>query len=237
MREVRVFPDLDAVAENVGNALIEKLDDLSHGGKEVHVMLTGGTVGIKSLVRAAESIGFAQLQNRKIHFWWGDERFVPEAHPDRNAVQARDAFLEKLNPPENYVHEFPASDQGQTLDEAAANFSEVFRASGAKFDLVLLGVGPDGHIASLFPGSAMPKDENFVFAEHSSPKPPTQRLSFSYETLNQSDEVWFLAAGAEKQSVVNEVLSQGSQSVLPAAKVSGKTKTVWFIDLAASPAA
>jgi 6-phosphogluconolactonase len=238
--EVRHFNDADGVAQAAAQAVVGKLAQLLDAQPLAHLVVTGGTVGILTLAKLAEiesSVDWA-----RVHIWWGDERFVEKASSDRNAVQARDAWLAKASVPSANIHEFPASDEGLTLDQAAAAFAaEVAsytpqNSSLPVFDIVLLGMGPDGHVASLFPGSQAFSSAPIVIAEHNSPKPPPQRLSFTYGVINAATEVWFTVAGADKASAVTAVFNDNDCD-LPAAKIAASSKTVWFVDKAAGASA
>lgn len=228
---VHRFSDADSVARAVADAMLEKIQSTT---EVLHVALTGGTVGVASLARFAELEAAKSLDYSKVHFWWGDERFVAADSPDRNAVQARNAMFRHLNVAEANIHEFPAANEGLSLDAAATAFAaelENFGAGAAhpKFALVLLGMGPDGHVASLFPDRSAPAAGVTVFAEHDSPKPPPQRLSLSYEVINSADEIWFTVAGADKADAVSIAFSDTPERI-PAGRVHGSNRTVWFVD-------
>jgi len=233
--EVNRFLDSDAVARGAAEALLEKLNLLVPSQEFVHIALTGGTVGIATLARFAELPLAKSLDYSKVHFWWGDERFVNHDSADRNAKQAHDAMFRFLNVDYANIHPFPAADDGVGLEDAATSFAAVlasFSTSGSgypRFDVVLLGMGPDGHIASLFPGKTPPPAGATVFAEHDSPKPPPQRLTLTYEVINSADEVWFTIAGADKAEAVSVAFSDTPER-LPVGRVRGNQKTLWFID-------
>lgn len=194
----------------------------------VDVAITGGTVGIATLA-AANELDFNSLDLKRLHLWWGDERFVESASSDRNANQANSAWLKNLVIPKENIHAFPASDEGLSLDEAAHSFEDLFIASGIDFDLMLMGMGPDGHIASLFPGKEHGDAAKAVVAEHDSPKPPPLRLSFTYDVINNAKQIWFTVAGADKAEAVSVVFGD-EPAKLPAGRVTGKEKTVWYVD-------
>jgi 6-phosphogluconolactonase len=120
-----------------------------------------------------------------------------------------------------------------TLDEGARIFAEHFTEVAPHIVFAFMGMGPDGHIASLFPGKPEPAAGVDVIAEHTSPKPPPQRLSLTYEAINRIDEIWFTVAGADKAEVVEVALSENSDA-LPVGRVHGAKRNVWFIDEAAS---
>lgn len=226
---VNRFDDLASVAESTAQRLIEKLIELLQSKEEVHLMLTGGTVGIATLASVRANPAHALVDFTRVHFWWGDERFVAAASSDRNALQARTSLLNFLKHDEAKVHEFPSSDHDLSLDTAANEFNALVAAIDPHFDLVLLGMGPDGHVASLFPGRGEVKSQDLIIAEPDSPKPPQMRLSFSYAALNSADEIWFVVAGADKQDAV--AIAMGEEPhILPVGNVHGRIRTQWFID-------
>ena len=227
---VNRFPDAASLAESAAEEFVTKLSQLLLVKESVHIQLTGGTIGIATLAAIAEREDAHLLDWSRVHVWWGDERFVESQSADRNAVQAQNAMLNKL--PATNQHQFPASDQGLSLDEAASFFEAEVAALGPKFDLAFVGMGPDGHVCSLFPGKPEPKKGNQVIAEHDSPKPPPQRLSFSYEAMNCIKEIWFVVAGADKQDAVAVAFGDDPEQ-LPVGRIRGVEKTVWFVDQAA----
>jgi 6-phosphogluconolactonase len=226
---VNRFKDGASVARNAAEAFFEKMDEVLAEKAESHVVITGGTVGIATLAEIAANPRAASFDFNRINFWWGDERFVPAADGDRNALQAHNALFSKISIDSSKLHPFPSADNGLTLDEAAAQFADYVAAVKPHFDLVFLGMGPDGHINSLFPGKATPAAGLQIIAEHDSPKPPPQRLTFTYEAMNAADEIWFTVAGADKADAVNVAFGDDPTS-LPVGRVHGVKRTVWFVD-------
>jgi 6-phosphogluconolactonase len=246
IREILKFNDGPSVAVAAADAFIELATALLRGKPEIHVNLTGGTLGILSLVKIAEHPGCENLDWSRIHIWWGDDRFVPKGHPDSNAKQAEDALLGKLlmlDPAK--VHAFPSFDPdsatpiSEQLDAAAADFSATvakYVPAGQTmpyFDISFVGMGPDGHVLSLFPGHAIPAPGVTVIAEHNSPKPPPQRLSFTYEAINNSGQIFFVVGGADKAEAVSVAFSD-APTRLPVGRVHALQKTIWFLDDAAA---
>jgi len=227
---VNRFKDADSLARGAAEEFVTRLSELLAELPEVHIQLTGGTIGIATLAAIADREDAHLLDWSRVHVWWGDERFVESESSDRNAVQAKKAMLAKL--PATNLHEYPASDEGMNLDEAASFFAAELAALKPKFSLAFVGMGPDGHICSLFPGKPEIAKGQLVIAEHNSPKPPPQRLSFSYEAMNSVDEIWFVVAGGDKQDAVSVAFGDEPES-LPVGRVHGKVKTVWFVDQAA----
>lgn len=226
---VHRFKDGASVALNAAEAFFVKMDEVLATKAEAHVAITGGTVGIATLAEIAASDRASSFDFNRVNFWWGDERFVASDSGDRNAVQARTALFSKINIDAGQLHPFPSADNGLTLDDAAEQFAEYVAKIRPQFDLVFLGMGPDGHINSLFPGKAAPAAGIQIIAEHDSPKPPPQRLSFTYEAMNAADEIWFTVAGADKADAVSVAFGDDPTS-LPVGRVHGKVKTVWFVD-------
>ena len=244
-RSVLKFNDGPAVATAAASNLLKELGGLLATKPEVHLSITGGSLGILTLAKIAEHERSADLAWNRVHIWWGDERFVAADSSDRNAVQAAEALLASLPLDPAKVHEFPAFDASSEvsiddqLDAAATSFAEhvsKFIAAGEAqpyFDITILGMGPDGHIDSLFPDSALPAKGAVIVAEHNSPKPPPKRLTFSYEAANNSGQVWFVVGGADKADAVAVAFGSDPTS-LPVGRVSGIEQTVWFIDEAAA---
>lgn len=222
---VNRFKDAEETALGAAEAIVARVSELLAEQDAVNLVVTGGTVGILTLAKLRD----LTLDYSRVHIWWGDERFVEKQSADRNELQARNALLNHIEIPASNLHPFPASDEGQSLDEAAASFREVVR--GVRFDILLLGIGPDGHVASLFPGHDAAGE--LVVAEHDSPKPPPQRLSLSYDAINSAREVWFTVAGADKQNAVSVAFGDQPES-LPVGRVRGTEKTVWFVDASAA---
>lgn len=222
MSDFEVFDTPTQVASEVASRLAALIQQ---DGSTKLVALTGGTLGIE-VIRE-----FAKFDNGTlpVKFVFGDERFVAPSHADRNEHQGLVAWpgLEK------YLLRYPDADQD--LDTAAENFEAFLKqelGENPVFDLTILGMGPDGHVASLFPGHDSPGE--LVVAESDSPKPPSQRLSLSYDALNRSRQVWFVASGDAKADAVR--CARSADCDLPVAKVKGLEKTLWFIDLELSRA-
>ncbi|OJX63355.1 MAG: 6-phosphogluconolactonase [Micrococcales bacterium 73-13] len=208
---------------------------------EANVVLTGGTVGIGVLetINALPERDLAPWG--QIHFWWGDERWLPRDDPERNELQARRALLDHVPVDESRVHAFAASDDGIGLDEAAERYQAELAAAAPPnlplppFDLVYLGVGPDGHIASIFPGMpAVREREAAVLPVRHSPKPPPERLTLTIPVINSAARVAVLATGAEKASAVGLALAGASPDEVPLAAIRARRRTGIHVDRAAA---
>ncbi|MGZ5421297.1 MAG: 6-phosphogluconolactonase [Aeromicrobium sp.] len=226
---VIVLRDAAALSQAVADRLVERLAQLQANGRSPSVVLTGGTIA-NAIYAALPETG---VDWTSVDFFWGDERFVPEGHVDRNDQQARNAFLDRLGVPDARIHSMPAHDCALGAREAADNYARVI--PDVPFDLVLLGMGADGHIASLFPGFAqLHETERKVVEVFDSPKPPAVRISLTMPTLNHADSVWFLVSGEGKAEAVARALGPGTLVDTPATGVRGGHETLWLLDEAAA---
>ncbi len=235
--DVVVHEDAGTLAGDIASRLLEALELAQAGGGVPHIGLTGGSIADAVHREVARRAAESSVDWSRVVFWWGDERFVPADSPDRNATAARTAFLDAVGVDPANVHEMPAADGGLGLDAAAASYAEELRESGDRgLDVLMLGVGPDGHVASLFPGHpALDVVDRLAVAVRESPKPPPDRISLTFGALARSRQVWFLVSGAEKAEAVAAALAeQGSVQAVPARGVRGQEATVWLIDAAAA---
>ncbi len=230
--ELLIHADADDLAYAVASRFITRVVDAQSTGGVAHVVLTGGRVAAVVYRAVAESPARNQIDWQRVEFWWGDERFLPDGDPDRNETQAREALLSHLDVDPARVHPMPA-DTGQGAEAAAAAYAEELVAAGSpKFDVLMLGVGPDGHVASLFPGyPQLEVTDAAAVAVHDSPKPPPTRVSLTFPRLDRAREVWFVVSGEDKADAVAQALSGGD---VPAAHAKGQDRTLWLLDQAAA---
>jgi len=196
------------------------------------IVVTGGTVGIGTLAALARSPLVSEIEWTRVHVWWGDERFVPAGHAERNEQQARDALFSRIAIPTENLHTFPA-DHGQTVGDARDEFLAEHRDGFPAFDVVLSGIGPDGHTASLFPGLPHGEGEDVIAVAHS-PKPPAERMSFTFDALNRGQRVWIVASGADKAAAVARIVADAPQTETPATALCGVVETVVWVDAEAA---
>ncbi|MHA7140600.1 6-phosphogluconolactonase [Arthrobacter sp. Sr33] len=246
--KVSIHPDSTLLAATVAARLITRLVDVQNERGSATVVLTGGSLGTATLAAVAASPACSAVDWSRVDFWWGDERFLSASDPDRNAVQARQALLGKLGLAESQIHEFGSSDDFPDQDAAAADYAtRLLDAAAAeqdlagdadgqdgrlpRFDVLLLGVGPDAHIASLFP--EMPgirTKEQTVVGVADAPKPPALRMSLTLEAVNSAEEVWIAAGGQDKAGAVGLALAGAGPAQVPASGARGRRKTLWLID-------
>jgi 6-phosphogluconolactonase len=229
MSTIQVWADADALADAIAERLVGRIAEVQQAGRVPSVVLTGGTIAIA----AYERIQAGDVDWSSVDFYWGDERFVPAGHDDRNDQQALDAFLNRLGVPAARIHAMPAHGCSESLAEAADGYAATLPDD--PFDVVLLGVGPDGHIASLFPGFPQVHESVRRAVEvFDSPKPPPQRISLTLPALNHAHSVWLIVSGDGKAEAVSRALGGADIETTPAAGAHGTTETVWLLDEAAA---
>ena len=240
-RRLLVHPDKVTMAESVAERFVTKLSKLLLDNETVDVILTGGSMGSAVLASVRVSPDRDSVDWSRIRFWWGDERWLPKGDPERNETQAREALLDHLGLDESAIHAFAASDDGIELDAAALAYAEELKANAAagadlpKFQITFLGVGPDGHIASLFPErSGIREKDATVIAVRNSPKPPPERLSLTLPVINSSERIWLVLAGPDKASALGLTLAGVSSAEVPAAGANGVRRTDFHVDSEAS---
>jgi 6-phosphogluconolactonase len=238
--ELKILSDPADVAATVAQRFLQRIAAAQARGEDPHVALTGGSIAEavhrQIALRAAEH----DIDWGRVVFWWGDERFVAPDDPDRNALDARAAFLDVVGATQ--VHEVPSTDGATDVEAAAAAYGDLLRsAGGGEFDLVMLGLGPDGHVASLFPGfEQLDTDDRITVPVTGSPKPPPERVSLTFPALNRTRAVWFMVTGAGKADAVRRALAdEGDVHETPARGIGpspmrGAGETTWFLDLAAA---
>ncbi len=240
-RRVIVHPDKSSLAAAVAARFITKVVELIAEFDEASIVLTGGTMGSAVLEAINSSPARDSVDWSRVNVWWGDERWLPAGHADRNETQARVALLDHVPLDPDRVHAFAASDSGVELDAASEAYAAEIaaytptNATMPHFDITFLGMGPDGHIASLFPERGGIREcEKSVIAVRNSPKPPPERLSLTLPVINSSARVWLVVAGADKASALGLTLAGASMNEVPAAAVEGRRKTLFFVDAEAA---
>ena len=234
---IEVHDDAPALATAVAGALVSRLVAAQARSEQPQVALTGGTIAdaVHDELGRVAAAGDSGVDWSRVDYWWGDERFVPRDSPDRNARTARDAFLDPVGVDPARVHEIGTSDDFATVADAAEGYGRELRTHGSgAFDVVMLGVGPDGHVASLFPGHpVLDVEDAIAVAVTDSPKPPPERVTLTFPALNRTRATWLVVSGTEKADAVARALAGGD---VPAARVGGTEETVWFLDRAAASA-
>ena len=237
-RETIIVADAKAIAETAAQRLIKRLDDAKD---RAAVCLTGGSSpeGLYRLL--AEEPWRSKVPWDRVHWFMGDDRFVPENDRLSNMGMARRLFLDKVPAPRGNIHAIPTD--AVYLEGAASLYQDTLsefygaeRLDPARplFDLVLMGVGPDGHTASLFPGSgALEEQERWVVGvAKAGMEPLVPRVTLTFPALAATREMLFVADGAGKREILRRVFSGED---LPAARAHSDGALVWLLDRAAAP--
>ena len=257
--QLRVHTDRQALCRTVAEDLIDVLREAVDTRGTASAVLTGGGTGTGILEALAAPELAGQVDWSAVHLWWGDERYLPAGNGERNEVLATDALLSALVedhglPPEN-IHRMPAAapqtarsvnevhDAARVYAAALADHAAADPGPDPRLpvlDVVLLGMGPDAHVASLFPGLPGPSATGqTVIGVTDSPKPPPERISLTLESLGTARRVWLVVAGqdkAETVSTVRDACERGQRDAnrLPATAVNGTVQTRWDLDRGAA---
>jgi 6-phosphogluconolactonase len=223
--DLTLYADSDELADEVTAQILVAIENGLLAASEFHLVLTGGTLGIQISQSLVGAFNSAPELYAGLHIWFSDERFVESNSADRNAAPWHNT-LSNLN---IVVHEALAPDSPATIESAVKHYQDAL--ADVAIDLNILGVGPDGHVASLFPGIADIDDQRNIFAITDSPKPPAVRISFTMKFLNEAREIWIVAAGEGKADAVAKII-EGDLSI-PASYVSAQQRTRLIVDQAA----
>ena len=225
MQQVVRYLDAADLAARVARRLVAAIAARQADGHVVHICLTGGRTATSLYQNVGSAMAESKLDPERLELWWSDECFVPTANPARLAGSALAELVRYFALDPARTHPMPASDGSFDASAAAANYAR--ELGDTCFDICLLGVGDDGHAASLFPGHPACEATGRVVAVQDPPLPP-ERLSLTIPALSSSAEVWFLASGTEKAKVVAAGVNQ-DQSI-PAGRIQGTEATVWLVD-------
>ena len=215
--------------------------DVTAARRSASLVLTGGTIGIQVLAAVAAEPARAAVDWRRVDIWWGDEAFRPAGDAARVETQARAALLDHVGVSQDRVHPMPSSDgpDGDDPQAAADRYAAELRAAAGQsgpgdvpaFDVLLLGIGPDAHIASLFPGlPAVSERRRAVVGVTGSPKPPPRRISLTLPAITTAREVWVVAAGADQAEPVRLAQTEADPVQVPAAGARGRERTLFLLD-------
>jgi 6-phosphogluconolactonase len=243
--QVQVHPDAELLARAVADRLAAALGAAVAARGSASLVLTGGGIGTGVLTALAAGPARDAIDWSRCDIWWGDERFVAAGDPERNETGARAALLDHVGVDPARVHAMAGCDgpDGDDPDAAAERYAAELRAAARagdlpavpSFDVLLLGIGPEGHVASLFPGlPAVRETQRTVVAVRDSPKPPPTRLSLTFPAIQAAREVWLLASGAAKADAVGRALSGSDPARVPAAGARGRQQTLFLVDQAAA---
>ncbi|NOH80441.1 6-phosphogluconolactonase [Vibrio sp. RE86] len=221
-------------AEQVVESLANDMKAFSELGRPVHISLSGGSTP-KMLFKLLAQAPYAEgIQWNNLHFWWGDERCVAPDDAESNYGEANTLLFTKVSLPAENIHRIRGEDEPKVEAERfAKEMADVIPTENGTpvFDWILLGVGADGHTASLFPGQTNYQDENLsVLASH--PESGQIRVSKTAKVLEAAKRISYLVLGAGKVEIVNEIHTTPAEELpYPAAKIQSKTgETEWYLD-------
>jgi len=236
-----VHRDSSMLAKATAARVVTRLVDAQSARGSASIVLTGGGIGIAVLAELAAAPARDAVDWRHLDVWWGDERFLPSGDAERNETQARAALLDHVAVDPDRVRPMAAADgpDGADPERGAERYAHALaraarpedHAQAPAFDVCLLGIGPDSHVASLFPEQpALYEQKRTAVAVHGAPKPPPTRISLTFPALGSAREVWILASGEGKADAVRLALSGAGPTQVPAAGARGRTRTLFLLD-------
>jgi 6-phosphogluconolactonase len=235
--EARVYPDLDALSEAALQDLLNVLDEAVAERGRFAIALSGGHTPAKMYALWAEKYR-ADTPWDRVHLFWGDERFVPQDDPRSNYRMTLESLIARVPIPAENVHPAPTNcpRPEQAAEAYETDLRRFFGADPPEFDVQLLGLGPEGHVASLFPNSpALDEKQRWVTAVRAPAEPP-ERLTCTPVVLNRGRNTFFLVSGADKREIIaalrNE--SDSNPSEYPAGRIRPAGRVVWYLDQAAA---
>lgn len=233
MVELKIYPNFELlIGEAVAN-FIQLADRSIKQSGFFTVSLSGGTTPESFYRKLADPANQEKLAWQGIHLFWGDERPVPPNHPDSNFRMAEAALLSRVPIPDENIHRVPAE---MDLQVAALNYEEMlrrfFESDWPRFDLVLLGMGEDGHTASLFPKSAGLSEEKRWFIPNYAPTTGSWRLTLTKNAINHARAIWVLIRGKSKAETLAKVLTGAKHAAdYPIQLISPEDgQMVWMVD-------
>jgi len=238
-REILIEPNPEAVARTAASEFIQQAVAAAQAKGHFAVALSGGSTPRTLYSLLASDAYRDRLPWDKIHFFWGDERHVPPDHPDSNYRMAREAMLSKVPVPAGNIHRIKTeqADAGAVAAQYEAELRSFFQTADGqfpRFDLVLLGMGPDGHTASLFPGTAALAERQRLVVANRVEKLGTYRITLTLPVLNNAACVMFLVTGEDKAQVLKEVL-EGEPDRYPSQLIKAVNgRLIWVVEQSAA---
>lgn len=257
--QIEIFNDRAAVTQAIAQNLLRVVTEVLGEQELAHVSLTGGGAGIATLEAVADLLRDGSDTGpewSRVHFWWGDERLLPRGEADRNETQAREALLDYLvtehGLPETNIHAMPTSEEAAHPAAGAKMYAQELERCAPEggipgphgalnmpeIDVMLLGVGPDGHINSLFPGKeSLSVVGQSTTGEDDAPQRlgPPMRVTLTFDAVHTAKRVWTAVTGQDKaDAAVRAFAAEPDVSEVPAANARGKHQTVWHLDRAAA---
>jgi 6-phosphogluconolactonase len=234
-----VCKDIPELSAQAAAEFVRLANERSATAGRFAVALSGGSTprALYSLLAGAEFQ--SQVPWDRVHFFWGDERCVPPDHPDSNYRMAFETLLSKAPVPEENIHRIEAElvpeIAAARYEKAIRDFFSLADSAWPAFDLVILGLGDDGHTASLFPGSEALNERHRLVVAAYNEKLKSHRVTLTLPVLNRAANIFFLVAGASKTAILRDVLQRESSKNLPAQQIDPPNgRLIWFVDQAAA---
>ena len=229
---IKVAPDIRTWIDDAAEEITRVLEAAVSAKGTACAALSGGRTPVAVYQRLTQSPWRERIPWERIHWFWVDERWVPPDHPDSNYGVAYEALFSKVPVKPAQVHRIPTA--GMEPAEAATAYEAQLRVTlgqGAVLDLAVLGMGTDGHTASLFPGIAELAEATRWVAATLSPVGVRQRISLTFPLLNAADTILFLVTGADKRPLLEAVLGGGEKGTdYPAGKIKAARQMIWLLD-------
>ncbi len=235
----RVLPSMDTLCQDAAKELLRLIHRTIEERDIFHLFLAGGSTPKSFYKLLASPIYASAIPWGKVHLYFGDERHVTPDHSESNYRMVNDALLTKISIDPTHVHRI----QGElSADQAAETYHKVIdslipsdKDGKPQPDLVLLGLGPDGHIASLFPGTDILDNHQAYCAAVWVEKQKSWRMSITYPIINNACNLWFFVAGENKQAIVERVFNPPTASEpLPVERITAQGAITWFMDQSAA---
>lgn len=231
--ELRIHDDSETLGRAVTEALVDVVERTLEKSDRFTIALSGGSTPLV-IYRFLAGEFADRVPWEKMHFYWGDERYVPHDDPESNYRLFRETVMKAVRIPDENIHPMPTSRGNPDADasEYEDSMRKDFDAVRPRFDLILLGMGKDGHVASLFPGSrALDEKARWVVAVRADADPPV-RLTLTPVVLNAASNVWFIVSGREKADILKRVMmGPVDPGRFPASVVRlPKGGVVWWVD-------
>lgn len=235
-RTIRIAPDAATLFRAAADEFRRCANEAIRNYGRFCVALSGGSTPrrVYALLADDQNNSSTQLPWNKIFIFFGDERHVPPEHPESNYRMANESLLSKVPVPQQNVYrvfgELDATEAAQKYEDQLRSFFNLQPNEFPRFDLIMLGLGPDGHTASLFPGSKALEDNSHLVVANWVEKFQQYRITFTFPVLNHAAEVMFLVSGSDKSQILREIL-QSENEIYPAQRVHPENGVLlWLVD-------
>ena len=234
---IQIVADVEAISRKAAEIIMGLMAETLNTKTHFSIALSGGSTPKSLFTLLADDVSLrTQVDWDKVHFFWGDERHVPPDHPDSNFRMAYEAMLSKVPVQETNIHRVRAEEQdaskaAEEYEDELRTFFNLKPGELPRFDCVLLGMGPDGHTASLFPGTEALSEQKRLVVSNWVKKFRTHRITLTAPAINNADCIIFLVSGEEKAEVLREVLEgENNPELFPSQLIKpNHGKLLWLV--------